>query len=348
MTGVSTWVVDPRDGVCIERGRASTTFDLMMNNLDLQSLAFNTVQNETTDGGENTGGSYLSLATVLGSQKPSKILGGELRRKTNTSPEEKFESSQVITESNDPAEGQRGTYRRDIESRQDESSILSDNDQNDDATLVETSTYVDEDGNTVTVTIRKTISNGSEESNSGRGYINAGPSQDDSEVTTTITRTYVDENDETEAETQVYQNGELVKSSKSSGADEGTELAPGQQNGDADSNDVVIGNYISSVDSESDVIDAITVFLEPVAPGADNQNDLILNYGAFDDASMLETYEATRADAYSQKYTLASVIEAPYNEMNYMLDPSQGPSNTTDESESLMFVAMMTVDAVGL
>ena len=73
MTGVITWVVDCGDGVCIERGRASTTFDLMMNNLDLQSLAFNTVQNETTDGGENTGGSYLSLATVLGSQKLSKV-----------------------------------------------------------------------------------------------------------------------------------------------------------------------------------------------------------------------------------------------------------------------------------
>ena len=70
--------------------------------------------------------------------------------------------------------------------------------------------------------------------------------------------------------------------------------------------------------------------------------------GAFDGASMLETYEATRADAYSQKDTLASVIEAPCNEMIYMLDPSQGPGNTTDESESLMSVAMMTVETVGL
>ena len=127
-----------------------------------------------------------------------------------------------------------------------------------------------------------------------------------------------------------------------------TEVVPGQQNGDADSNDVVIGYYLSSVDSESDVIDAITIFVKPVAAGADDQNDLILNYGAFDGASMLEAYEATRADAYSQKDTLASAVEAPYNEMNYILDPSQGPSNTTDESESLMFVAMMTVDAVGL
>ena len=62
-----------------------------MNNLDLQRLTFNTAQNETTDGGENTGGSDLYLATVLGSQKPSKVLGGELTRKTNSSPEEKFE-----------------------------------------------------------------------------------------------------------------------------------------------------------------------------------------------------------------------------------------------------------------
>ena len=350
MTGVITWFVDCGDGVCIEKGRPSNTFDLMMNNLDFQSLAFNTVQNETTDGGENTGGSDLSLATVLGSQNPSKALGGELTRKTNTSPEEKFESSQITAESNDPSKGQRGTYRRYIESRQDESSLPSDNDQNEDATLVETRTYVDEDGNTVTVEIRKTIYNGSEESNSGRGrgYINADPSQEESEVTTTITRAYVDENGETVAETQAYQNGELVKSPKSSGADEGTEVVPGQQNGDADSNDAVIGNYISSVDSESDVIDAITVFVEPVAAGADYQNDLILNYGAFDGASMLEAYEATRADAYSQKDTLASVIEAPYNEMIYMLDPSQGPGNTTDESESLMSVAMMTVETVGL
>ena len=348
MTGVITWVVDCGDGVFIKRGRPSNTSDLMMNNLDLYSLTFNTVQNETTDGGDNTSGSDLSLETVLGSQKQSKVLGDELARKTNSSPEEKFESSQVIAESNDPSEGERGTYRTYIESRQDESSLTGDNDQNDDATLVEARTYVDEDGSTVTVTIRKTISNGSEESNSGRGYINADPSQEDSEVTTTITRTYVDENGETVTETQVYQNGELVKSSKLSGEDEGTEAVPGQQNGDADSNDVVIGNYLFSVDSESDVIDAITVFVEPVAAGADDQNDLILNYGAFDGASMLETYEATRADAYSQKDALVSAIEAPYNEMNYMLDPSQGPSNTTDESESLMFVAMMTVDTVGL
>ena len=127
-----------------------------------------------------------------------------------------------------------------------------------------------------------------------------------------------------------------------------TEVVPGQQNGDADSNDVVIGNYLSSVDSESDVIDAITVFVEPVAAGADNQNDLILNYGAFDGASMLETYEATRADAYRQQYTLATVVEVPDNEMNYMLDAGQSSSSTTDESENLMIVAMMSVETVGL
>ena len=38
-----------------------------------------------------------------------------------------------------------------------------------------------------------------------------------------------------------------MKSSKSSGEDEGTEAVPGQQNGDADSNDVVIGKLSSCV-----------------------------------------------------------------------------------------------------
>ena len=74
MTGVITWVVDCGDGVCIEREQPSNTFDLMMNNLDLYSLSFNTVQNETTDGGDNTSGSDLSLETVLGSQKQSMTL----------------------------------------------------------------------------------------------------------------------------------------------------------------------------------------------------------------------------------------------------------------------------------
>ena len=63
---------------------------------------------------------------------------------------------------------------------------------------------------------------------------------------------------------------------------------------------------------------------------------------------MVETYEAARVDAYSQRDTLASVIEASDNEMNYILDASQNPSGTTDESENLMMAAMMTVETVGL
>ena len=56
-------------------GRPSKAFDLMMNNPNLYSLTFNTSQNETTDGGKNTGDSDLSLAMVLESQKQNKVLG---------------------------------------------------------------------------------------------------------------------------------------------------------------------------------------------------------------------------------------------------------------------------------
>ena len=190
-----------------------------MNNPDLYSLTFNTDQNETTDGSENTGGSDLSLTTVLGSQKQGKVLGVELSREQNTSPEEKLESSQVISESNDPSDDQRKSSRRYIEYGED-----------DKATSVETHTYVDEDGNTVTVTIRKPLSNG-----------DPNASEEDFEPTTTMTRTYVDENGETVTETLVYRNGDLVESSTTSGSDEGTEGVPGQQNSDTDSNDVVTG-----------------------------------------------------------------------------------------------------------
>ena len=117
---------------------------------------------------------------------------------------------------------------------------------------------------------------------------------------------------------------------------------------DADSNDVF--HEIAPIygASESDGIKAITILVEAVATGGEDQNDLILNYSAFDGASMIETYEANHVDAYSQQYTSASVIEAPGNEMNYMLDASQISRSTTDESENLMLAAMMTVETVGL
>ena len=113
---------------------------------------------------------------------------------------------------------------------------------------------------------------------------------------------------------------------------------------DADSNDVAFAYEVLG----SDGVKAVTVLVEPVAAGGEDQIDLILNYTAFDDASMIETYEATRADAYSQQYTLASVIEVPNNEVNYMLDASQNSSSTTDESENPMFATMMTIETVGL
>jgi len=100
--------------------------------------------------------------------------------------------------------------------------------------------------------------------------------------------------------------------------------------------------------SESDGIKAITILVEAVAVGGKDQNDLILNHSAFDGASMIETYEANNVDAYSQQYTSASVIEAPGNEMNYMLDASQNSSSTTDESENLMLASMMIIETVGL
>jgi hypothetical protein len=354
MTEVITWVVDCRDGEFIERGCPSNAIDLMMNNPDLYSLTFNTDQNETTDGSENTGGSDLSLATAIANQTPSEVLGVELTRHKNSSPEQDLEASQAISDNHTPSGGQNGTYRKYREYREDGRGALpSDDDQSDEVTKVATRTYVDENGNTVTVTIRTTISNassqGGENSEVDGGSINT--EQDplaSPESRTTVTKTYVDENGETVTETLVYRNGDLVESSTTSGSDEGTEGVPGQQNSDADSNDVVIGIEPFYIDSVSNDTEAITVPLEPVAVGGKDQNDLILNYSAFDGASMIETYEANHVDAYSQQYTSASVIEAPGNEMNYMLDASQISRSTTDESENLMLAAMMTVETVGL
>ena len=117
---------------------------------------------------------------------------------------------------------------------------------------------------------------------------------------------------------------------------------------DADSNDKTpeIGPIYEA--SESDGVVGMTLLVETTAKGAEDQIDLILNYSAFDCASMIETYEANHVDAYSQQYTSASVIEAPGNEMNYMLDASQNSRSTTDESENLMLAAMMTVETVCL
>ena len=117
---------------------------------------------------------------------------------------------------------------------------------------------------------------------------------------------------------------------------------------DADSNDNFFEIEPIYEASESDGVKAITILVETIAAGGEDQIDLILNYSAFDGASMIETYEANHVDAYSQQYTSASVIEVPDNEMNYMLDASQNSRSTTDESENLMLAAMMTVETVGL
>ena len=62
---------------------------------------------------------------------------------------------------------------------------------------------------------------------------------------------------------------------------------------DADSNDVAFAYEVLG----SDGVTAVTVLVVPVAACGEDQIDLILNYTAFDGASMIETYEATRADA---------------------------------------------------
>ena len=339
----------------MERARPSTTFDLMMNDLNLNILTLNTGQNESSsDGSENIGRSNLSLATAIENQTPSEVLGVELTRHKNTSPEQIFEASQAISDNRTPSGGQNGTYRKHREYREDGRGALpSDDDQSDEVTEVTTRTYVDENGNTVTVTIRTTISNASTEgidsSDGDGGSINA--EQDplaSPENRTTVTKTYVDENGETVTETLVYRNGELVESFTSSEADEGNEGALGQQNSDADSNDLITGNALAFDTSEIDGVVGMILLVEPTAKGAEHQTELIIDSRALDGASMFETYDASRSEAYSQEYIVASVVEIADSEMNYVASASDSSDRTTDESENLKFIDMITVETVGL
>lgn len=339
----------------MERARPSTGFGLMMNDLNLNTFTFKTGQNESSsDGSENTGRSDLSLATAIANQTPSEVLGVELTRYKNTSPEQDFEVSETISDNHTPSGGQNGTHRKHREYREDGRGALpSDEDQSNEATEVMTRTYVDENGNTVTVTIRTTISNAStegiESSDGDGGSINA--EQDplaSPESRTTVTKTYVDENGETVTETLVYRNGELVESSTSSEANEGSEGAPGQQNSDADSNDPITGNALAFETSDLDGVVGITLLVEPTAKGAEDQIELIIDSRALDGASMFETYNASGSEAYSQEYIVASVVEITDSEMNDVAGASDSSDRATDESENLKFVDMMTVETVGL
>ena len=339
----------------MERARPSTAFGLMMNDLNLNTLTFKTGQNESSsDGSENIGRSDLSLATAIENQTPSEVLGVELTRYKNTSPEQDFEASQTISDNHTPSGGQNGTYRKYREYREDGRGALpNDDDQSDEVTKVATRTYVDENGNTVTVTIRTTISNassqGGENSEGDGGSINT--EQDplaSPESRTTVTKTYVDENGETVTETLVYRNGELVESSTSSEADESHEGAPGQQNSDADSNDPITGNALAFETSDLDGVVGITLLVEPTAKGAEDQIELIIDSRALDGASMFETYDASRSEAYSQEYIVTSVVEIPDSEMNYLASASDSSDRATDESENLRFVDMMTAETFGL